>query len=86
MGDEASHDNHLAPAADHDVPAGVGANELREPPRGRLTPRPSFLENLASSREKQFMLGRRNSSEIDRYFVCQYLVMDWEGPFGLTGL
>lgn len=85
MGDEASHDNHLAPAADHDVPAGVGANELREPPRGRLTPRPSFLENLASSREKQFMLGRRNSSEIDRYFVCQYLVMDWEGPFGLTG-
>ncbi|GKZ18624.1 hypothetical protein AbraIFM66951_007644 [Aspergillus brasiliensis] len=68
MGDEASHDNHLAPTADP-IPAGVGANEPREPPRGRLTPRPSFLENhLASSRDTQFMLGRRNSSEIDRYF------------------
>ncbi|GKZ33648.1 hypothetical protein AbraIFM66950_003674 [Aspergillus brasiliensis] len=68
MGDEASHDNHLAPTADP-IPAGIGANEPRESPRGRLTPRPSFLENhLASSRDTQFMLGRRNSSEIDRYF------------------
>lgn len=69
MGDEASHDNHLAPTADHDVPTIVPANEPKEP-RGRLTPRPSFLENLASSTDRQFMLGRRNSSEIDRYFVC----------------
>ncbi|KAA8647623.1 hypothetical protein EYZ11_003246 [Aspergillus tanneri] len=33
-----------------------------------LTPRPTFLENLANSRDSQFMLDRRNSSEIDRYF------------------
>lgn len=38
--------------------------------RGNLTPRPTFLENLANSRDSQFMLDRRNSSEIDRYFVC----------------
>jgi hypothetical protein len=36
---------------------------------GRLTPRPTFLENLANSREAQFQLDRRDSSELDRYFV-----------------
>ncbi|KAI9041643.1 UPF0187 domain membrane protein [Aspergillus affinis] len=30
--------------------------------------RPTFMENLANSRDSQFMLDRRNSSEIDRYF------------------
>ncbi|KAJ5795060.1 hypothetical protein N7457_001659 [Penicillium paradoxum] len=35
---------------------------------GRITPRPTFLEHLASSRESQFQLNRRDSSELDRYF------------------
>lgn len=39
--------------------------------RVNITPRPTFLENLANSRDSQFMLDRRNSSEIDRYFVCR---------------
>ncbi|OOQ89829.1 UPF0187 domain membrane protein [Penicillium brasilianum] len=34
----------------------------------RLTPRPTFMENLASSRDAQFHLGRRDSSELERYF------------------
>ncbi|EYE97829.1 UPF0187 domain membrane protein [Aspergillus ruber CBS 135680] len=38
------------------------------PPPRRITPRPSFLENLADSRERQFMLDRRNSTDVDRYF------------------
>ena len=38
------------------------------PPR-RLTHRPTFLENLASSRDTQFTL-KRHSSDVDRYFVC----------------
>ncbi|KAE8151266.1 Bestrophin, RFP-TM, chloride channel-domain-containing protein [Aspergillus avenaceus] len=37
-------------------------------PNRRITPRPTFLENLASTRDSQFMLDRRNDSEIDRYF------------------
>jgi hypothetical protein len=36
---------------------------------GRLTPRPTFLEHLANSRDSQFKLDRRDSSELDRYFV-----------------
>ncbi|KAJ5462881.1 hypothetical protein N7475_007825 [Penicillium sp. IBT 31633x] len=35
---------------------------------GRITPRPTFLENLATSRDSQFQLDRRDSSELDRYF------------------
>ncbi|KAL6239590.1 hypothetical protein BDW75DRAFT_99784 [Aspergillus navahoensis] len=35
---------------------------------GRMTPRPTFLENLADSRESQFMLKRRDSDDLDRYF------------------
>ena len=38
---------------------------------GRLTPRPTFLEHLATSRDTQFQLDRRDSSELDRYFVSQ---------------
>ncbi|KAJ5381271.1 uncharacterized protein N7496_003699 [Penicillium cataractarum] len=34
----------------------------------RLTPRPTFMENLASSRDAQFHLDRRDSSELERYF------------------
>lgn len=36
---------------------------------GRITPRPTFLEHLATSRDSQFHLDRRDSSELDRYFV-----------------
>ena len=36
---------------------------------GRMTPRPTFLENLADSRDSQFMLNRRDSDDLDRYFV-----------------
>ena len=36
---------------------------------GRMTPRPTFLEHLATSRDSQFHLDRRDSSELDRYFV-----------------
>ncbi|KAK4864316.1 hypothetical protein LT330_009843 [Penicillium expansum] len=35
---------------------------------GRITPRPTFLEHLATSRDSQFHLDRRDSSELDRYF------------------
>ncbi|KAL4801000.1 Bestrophin, RFP-TM, chloride channel-domain-containing protein [Aspergillus venezuelensis] len=34
----------------------------------RITPRPTFLENLADSRDSQFMLNRRESDDFDRYF------------------
>ncbi|KAL4883314.1 Bestrophin, RFP-TM, chloride channel-domain-containing protein [Aspergillus karnatakaensis] len=34
----------------------------------RITPRPTFLENLADSRDSQFMLNRRDSDDLDRYF------------------
>ncbi|KAL4788071.1 Bestrophin, RFP-TM, chloride channel-domain-containing protein [Aspergillus varians] len=35
--------------------------------KGRLTPRPTFLENLADSRESQFMLNQHDD-DLDRYF------------------
>lgn len=34
----------------------------------RLTPRPTFMENLVNSRDAQFHLDRRDSSELERYF------------------
>lgn len=34
-----------------------------------LTPRPTFMENLVNSRDAQFHLDRRDSSELERYFV-----------------
>ncbi|CAI7604224.1 unnamed protein product [Penicillium glandicola] len=40
----------------------------QDSPIGRMTPRPTFLENLATSRDSQFHLDRRDSSELDRYF------------------
>ncbi|KAF7616643.1 putative membrane protein [Aspergillus flavus] len=53
----------------HAVHHDQGALPERESsPARRITPRPTFLENLASTRDSQFMLDRRNSSEIDRYF------------------
>ncbi|GAB1197461.1 hypothetical protein APSETT444_006755 [Aspergillus pseudonomiae] len=51
-------------AAHHDQ----GTVPEREPSPGRrITPRPTFLDNLANSRDSQFMLDRRNSSELDRW-------------------
>ncbi|PIG87946.1 UPF0187 domain membrane protein [Aspergillus arachidicola] len=53
----------------HAVHHDQGTVPEREPsPARRITPRPTFLENLASTRDSQFMLDRRNSSELDRYF------------------
>ncbi|EAW12575.1 UPF0187 domain membrane protein [Aspergillus clavatus NRRL 1] len=40
--------------------------EEKEPER--VTPRPTFLENLADSRESQFMFHRRRSDDFDSYF------------------
>ncbi|KAI9924452.1 hypothetical protein MW887_007079 [Aspergillus wentii] len=54
-------------AIHHDQPT-VYPENGKEPPRKRVTPRPSFFENLASSRETQFTLKRNNSGDIDRYF------------------
>lgn len=36
---------------------------------GRLTPRPTFMDHLVNSRDAQFHLNRRESSELERYFV-----------------
>ena len=77
MAEEATHDS-LAPVA-VELPA-VGPQHEKEPRPGRLTPRPSFLENLASSRATQFMLDRRNSSELDRYFVSHLVSRPTEKP------
>ncbi|GMG52344.1 unnamed protein product [Aspergillus oryzae var. brunneus] len=58
----------------HAVHHDQGALPERESsPARRITPRPTFLENLASTRDSQFMLDRRNSSEIDRYFTSRNL-------------
>lgn len=48
----------------------------------RLTPRPTFMENLANSRDAQFHLDRRDSSELERYFVSdswikKYVACPW---------
>ncbi|KKK23298.1 hypothetical protein ARAM_006379 [Aspergillus rambellii] len=53
------HDQHAAPTPHRDEKSWS---------QERLTPRPTFLENLASSRNSQFMLDRHNSGELDRYF------------------
>lgn len=45
-------------------------HEEKEPCVGRVTPRPTFLENLADSRESQFRFHRRKSDDFDSYFVC----------------
>ncbi|KAJ5743000.1 hypothetical protein N7533_010102 [Penicillium manginii] len=71
-----------ATAGDHTaapVPADVrahGDHHTQSQPHGlkeqdsaeRLTPRPTFMEHLATSRDSQFHLDRQDSSELDRYF------------------
>lgn len=55
-------DNHHAPPQPHTLKEQDSVE--------RLTPRPTFMENLANSRDAQFHLDRRDSSELERYFVC----------------
>ncbi|PYH98966.1 UPF0187 domain membrane protein [Aspergillus ellipticus CBS 707.79] len=67
MGEESSHEHDNLASLMEEPPVVVPPTE-KEPPRGRLTARPSFLESLANSRQTPFVLDRRNSSEINRYF------------------
>lgn len=53
----------------HDHAAAALGHKEHDSFVGRLTPRPSFMEHLACSRESQFHLDRRDSRELDRYFV-----------------
>ncbi|KAF4239821.1 hypothetical protein CNMCM8980_001530 [Aspergillus fumigatiaffinis] len=56
--------NVHAHAAHHNQPV---HHEEKEP-IGRVTPRPTFLENLADSRESQFRFHRRKNDDFDSYF------------------
>ncbi|KAF9890969.1 hypothetical protein FE257_005226 [Aspergillus nanangensis] len=47
---------------------GTPPRDGKDSPRERLTPRPTFLENLANSRDSQFMLNGRESDDLERYF------------------
>ncbi|CAI7587622.1 unnamed protein product [Penicillium palitans] len=58
--DVRSHAHHHQAAPTHD--------KEQASSMGRITPRPTFLEHLATSRDSQFQLDRRDSSELDRYF------------------
>ncbi|KAL4890064.1 Bestrophin, RFP-TM, chloride channel-domain-containing protein [Aspergillus ambiguus] len=53
-------------AVHHDQ--GPSSQVEEKPSRERITPRPTFLENLADSRDSQFMLHSRDSDDLDRYF------------------
>ncbi|KAL3465829.1 Bestrophin, RFP-TM, chloride channel-domain-containing protein [Aspergillus heterothallicus] len=55
------HGHHGAAANVHHIDDKISSQE-------RITPRPTFLENLASSRDSQFMFDRRDSDDLDRYF------------------
>ncbi|EPS34363.1 hypothetical protein PDE_09327 [Penicillium oxalicum 114-2] len=56
--------HHAAPHTDNNA-----SPSLKEQASGeRLTPRPTFMENLANSREAQFHFHRTDSSELERYF------------------
>ncbi|KAJ5994997.1 hypothetical protein N7481_001974 [Penicillium waksmanii] len=77
-----AHDAAPVASGDHTaapVPADVrahGDHHTQSQPHGlkeqdsaeRLTPRPTFMEHLATSRDSQFHLDRQDSSELDRYF------------------
>lgn len=58
-----SHDVHHEQAQHHE-------KTERDFSVGRLTPRPTYMEHLANSRDSQFHLDRRNTSELEHYFVC----------------
>lgn len=47
----------------------------------RLTPRPTFMENLVGSRDAQFHLDRRDSSELDKYFVSGSFLEKYESTW-----
>ncbi|KAL2825642.1 Bestrophin, RFP-TM, chloride channel-domain-containing protein [Aspergillus cavernicola] len=70
-----------APAADGPAPVTADVRHANHHTQGtgphhneksssqeRLTPRPTFLENLANSRDSQFMLSQHDSDDLDRYF------------------
>ncbi|KAL4807782.1 Bestrophin, RFP-TM, chloride channel-domain-containing protein [Aspergillus unguis] len=54
--------------ANHSHGQGNGPPSEKSSSPGRMTPRPTFLENLADSRDSQFMLNRSDSDDLDRYF------------------
>ncbi|GAQ09135.1 UPF0187 protein sll1024 [Aspergillus lentulus] len=56
--------NVHAQAAHHNQPV----SHEEKGPIGRVTPRPTFLENLADSRESQFRFHRRKNDDFDSYF------------------
>ncbi|KAJ5099800.1 hypothetical protein N7532_006801 [Penicillium argentinense] len=58
--DVRAHGDHHTPSH----PQGLKEQDSAE----RLTPRPTFMEHLVASRDAQFHLDRRDSSELDRYF------------------
>lgn len=69
-------DNSTAPPVPADVRAngdhhaqGTSHSVKEKGSAERLTPRPTFMEHLATSRDSQFHLDRRDSSELERYFV-----------------
>lgn len=53
--------------SNHDIEANLPHDFLA--PGRRLTPRPTFLENVVNPRDTPSTLRRRNSSELIRYFV-----------------
>jgi predicted membrane chloride channel (bestrophin family) len=59
--DVRAHDNHHADAT-------TNHHRKEQDSIGRLTPRPTFMEHLAESRDAMFHLDRRDSSELERYF------------------
>lgn len=63
--------------ANHRAESTAQSSKEKEPME-RLTPRPTFMEHLVDSREAQFHLNRRDSSELDRYFVRINLVRTWD--------
>lgn len=73
--DVRAHADHHAQATSH---------TLREKDSAeRITPRPTFMENLANSRDSQFHLDRRDSSELERYFVRQAYSGDFKALKGI---
>ncbi|KAL3474524.1 Bestrophin, RFP-TM, chloride channel-domain-containing protein [Aspergillus californicus] len=54
--------------ANHNAQANGPHHNEKSTSQERLTPRPTFLDNLANSRDSQFMLSRQDTDDLDRYF------------------
>ena len=61
---------HVHPVHHDDAPIQSPKEEDNHPRFKAPTPRPTFMEHLANSREAQFQLHRQDSSELEHYFVC----------------